>query len=405
MAQTEHGFEPIDFKTRLPALDGIRALAVTMVFALHYGGGTHGGRLLGLLNAVRLRGWMGVDLFFVLSGFLITGILYDTRDDCRYFLRFFARRCLRILPVFYLVFVVILLLTPLLQYQWRTGHLWFLLYLGNFALGFDPTLRSIASANHVFAAAHLEHLWSLCVEEQFYLIWPLIVWSVRDRVRLLWTAGGLSLAALVLRILFVRHVPIGLPIPWDFDQVVMLHMLPYRMDALLMGGMLALLLRGPSAKRWQRACKWLFLCGTIAVIAICTLSPAPDSGWLLTVGLTAIATASAGLIGSALRPNSLAFRLFRLRPLRVLGRCSYGFYVYHVLWAGGWSSLVAYLTPRLHSSVLSNAISVAGAFAVTLAVSLLSYNLFEARFLQLKRYFIYDSEKTAMHSALAQAVE
>jgi peptidoglycan/LPS O-acetylase OafA/YrhL len=391
MAQAERTFGPIDYRTRFPALDGIRALGALMVFALHYGGGTRGGRLMEWVNAIRLRGWMGVDLFFVLSGFLITGILYDTQNDSHFFRRFFGRRSIRILPVFYLVFVVILLLTPLFQYQWRSGHLWFLIYLGNFALGFDPTLRSIASENHRFAAAHLEHLWSLCVEEQFYLLWPLAVAAVRDRVRLIWIATGLAAVSFGLRTLFVLHIPFGLGIPWNFDYVVMLHMLPYRMDTLLLGGILALLLRGPAALRWQRGCKWIFLGGALALVAVCAASPTPTSKWLLTVGLSALAAASAGLIGSALRPGSVAFRVLHLRPLRTLGRYSYGFYVYHVLWAGGWTSLTSFLTPRLHSSVVSNAISIAGAFCCTLAVSLVSYKVFETPFLRLKGYFAYDS--------------
>jgi peptidoglycan/LPS O-acetylase OafA/YrhL len=101
-------FAPIDFKTRFPALDGIRALAVTAVFADHYGGGSHGNLLLNVLNDIRTYGWMGVDLLFVLSGFLITGILYDTQNDSKFFRRFFARRSVRIFPVFYMVFALLL---------------------------------------------------------------------------------------------------------------------------------------------------------------------------------------------------------------------------------------------------------------------------------------------------------
>src|ERR1700729_866320 len=112
MSSQVRNFPPIDFKTRFPALDGIRALAVSMVFFAHYGGGTHGGFVLKLLNRVRQYGWGGVDLFFVLSGFLIPGILFDTRNDSHFFKRFFARRSLRIFPVFYLMCAILLLLTP-----------------------------------------------------------------------------------------------------------------------------------------------------------------------------------------------------------------------------------------------------------------------------------------------------
>jgi peptidoglycan/LPS O-acetylase OafA/YrhL len=399
MARAERAFSPINYMMRFPALDGIRALAVVMVFAFHYGGGTHGGSVLRLVNSIRLRGWMGVDMFFVLSGFLITGILYDTRSDRHYFKRFFARRSIRIFPIFYLVFCVLLLLTPLLQYQWRLGHLWYLVYLGNVALGFDPSLREIASSNHPLAAAHLEHFWTLCVEEQFYLLWPLVIWKVRDRRRLIWIAVGLILTALALRTTVVLHLPLSLHLPWRFDESVMMHMLPYRMDSLLMGALLALVLRGEAAQRWQRACTWVFPMGAAVVIGICTLSPDPDSPWLLTIGVSAIAMSAAGLIGATVRMDSFAFSVFNLHPLRVLGRVSYGFYVYHVLWPGTWAGLTALLTFRLHSSVLGNAISLSVAFGATLLVSLLSYNLFEKRFLRLKERFEYDSELTEQRHA------
>jgi peptidoglycan/LPS O-acetylase OafA/YrhL len=105
-----------------------------------------------------------------------------------------------------------------------------------------------------------------------------------------------------------------------------------------------------------------------------------------------LALASAGLIGAALRPASPTFRFFNLRPLRILGKYSYGFYVYHLLWAGAWADLVRYLTPRFHSAILANATSDLLNFSVTFLVAKLSYDLFEVRFLRFKKNFEYDSE-------------
>jgi peptidoglycan/LPS O-acetylase OafA/YrhL len=236
-----------------------------MVFALHFGAGSHGG-LLKLVKSISRRGGMGVDLFFVLSGFLITGILYDTQSDSHFFARFFGRRSIRIFPIFYSVLAILLLLTPLLKYQWRLGHLAFPLYMGNFAMAVDPTLQDVHSTAHPVASATLIHFWSLCVEEQFYLIWPLVVWAVRDRMRLIFTAAGLSVAALVLRIVFVLNISPAYYEAW------MQHMLPFRMDALLIGALLALVLRGPLADSWQRSCKWMFLldfgCVSVVIVAL-----------------------------------------------------------------------------------------------------------------------------------------
>lgn len=381
----ESPFPPVSFMSRFPALDGIRALAVSMVFATHYGGGTHGGRLLGIYNAFRLRGWMGVDLFFVLSGFLITGILYDTRTDSKFFQRFFARRSVRIFPVFYLLVAILLLLTPVFRYEWRPGHLPFLFYMGNFFASFDPSIYEVLSATHPAASAHLGHFWSLCVEEQFYLLWPLMVWTVRDRIRLLWVAGGLSLLALVFRAGLLMFSSID---PVEFVS----HTLPARMDSLLLGAILALLLRGESSEVFQRACKWVFLGAGSLVAMIFMLSPASNSPWLLTVGFTLIGIASAGLIGTTLRVGTPAFWLFSLRPLRTLGKYSYGFYVYHLVWAAAWAHFDVLMTARLHSRVLGGMLMNVVNFAVTFMVAKLSYDLFEVRFLRLKSNFEYDSE-------------
>jgi peptidoglycan/LPS O-acetylase OafA/YrhL len=379
-------FRTIDFRDRFPALNGIRALAVTLVFLDHYAGGAHGGRFLNVLNAIRLRGWVGVDLFFVLSGFLITGILYDTRHDSHFFLRFFARRSVRIFPVFYLVFAILLALTPFLHYEWRAGHTLFFVYMGNFLANYDFSYYEIYTASHPTFKAFIGHFWSLCVEEQFYLLWPVVVWLVRDRIKLLWTATGLSFLALILRCLMVYLSTPELAERW------IVRTLPFRMDTLLLGGVLALLLRGPNADRWQRFCRPILLVAGALALAVTIFSPLYDSPWLLTIGLTFTAIASTGLVGSTLRTGSPAFRLFHLRPLHVLGKYSYGFYIFHAVYMWAWVQLLVFLMGRFHSKALAGILAISINFVVTFLVAKLSYDLFEVRFLKLKKYFEYDAE-------------
>ncbi|HTX40450.1 MAG TPA: acyltransferase [Acidobacteriaceae bacterium] len=395
MPADKRGFAPIDFKTRFPALDGIRALAITMVFACHYGGGSHGGMILRAINAVRERGWVGVDLFFVLSGFLITGILYDTSADSRFFSRFYIRRSLRILPVFYIVVLLVLLLTPIFHYEWHWMQLTFVFYVGNFFANYHWDLYQIVSANHPAADVGISHFWSLCVEEQFYLIWPLVVWFVRDRVKLIGVAVGISAVSLALRFAMIGVFGRVIAETW------IIRTLPFRMDSLLIGGILALVLRGPAADRWQRASKWVFAVFLGAALAVFIFSPAYDSPWLLSVGLTFNALASAGLIGMTLRPGSPAYQLFHLKPLRVLGKYSYGFYVYHLLFATAWIDALVSLEHRLHSLALPGLILLPMNYLLVFLVSKASYDWIEVRFLRLKRHFEYDSEIAEHRHAFA----
>jgi peptidoglycan/LPS O-acetylase OafA/YrhL len=160
----------------------------------------------------------------------------------------------------------------------------------------------------------------------------------------------------------------------------------------LLGALLALLLRGPNADTWQRRCRWCFLSSILAFIGLSIAAPQVNAPWLNTIGFSVLALISAGLIGATLRPGSSAFRLFNMKPLRILGKYSYGFYVYHLLWAGAWAALVRYLTQQFHSSVLANAVSDVLNFAVTFLIAKISYDFFEVRFLRFKKNFEYDSE-------------
>lgn len=396
MPSAPQSFKAIDFRMRFRSLDGIRAMAVTMVFASHYGGGgTHGGTVLKIVDTLRSKGWIGVDVFFVLSGFLITGILFDTRNDSQFFKRFFARRSVRIFPIVYLLFTILALLTPIFLYTWHWKQAFFLVYLGNFFGNATPALYGVHSSYSPWADASIGHLWSLCVEEQFYVVWPVMVWMVRDRVKLLWTSGVLAALTLTVRIVMVNVWSPQMAESW------LNRTLPFRLDTLLFGAILALLLRGPAADAIQRSMKWYFLVGSVATLTIFVLSPEYDSPWLLSVGLTFIAAASMGLIGMTLRQGSICQRLFNVKPAQVLGRYSYGFYVWHFVWIKASIRALIYMTTLFHSTALGGLVELPLAFLVIFLMAKLSYDFFEVRFLKLKRHFEYDSELATHTTAFA----
>ena len=373
----------VSSKVTYPALDGLRALAVTLVFVEHFGGGSHGGGFLHWFNRVRVAGSAGVSLFFVLSGFLITGILYDTVQGNDYFRNFYARRSLRIFPIFYLVVVVCLVLTPILHFHLQWGHLSFLFYPGNLFANWNWSLYELVSPTHPALSINLGHFWSLFVEEQFYLIWPVVIFLIRDRVKLIRLSLAVILFVLLLRIALVCFFPIGTAEQFAF------RMLPTRADDLLMGGTMALLLRGPAAGKWLGRAGLFLGVGTVGF-----LIPAVWRGYFgfqdpynLTVGLTFISMASAGLIALSLQETTVIFRLFSLGPLRTVGKYSYGFYIYHILFDQGRVAFFIFCMAFFHSMAAAGLIYGITCYLATLLVSALSYELYEKRFLAMKSRF------------------
>lgn len=375
--------------THLPALDGVRGLAILLVLVVHlmlFNNDT-GNRWLDSVGQLRSLGFLGVDLFFVLSGFLITGILYDTLHDPHYFRNFYMRRFLRIFPLYYGFLVFMLILTPVLHGAWHGRQYVLLAYLQNTGIWF-PT-----DGFHPSDLIDLNHFWSLAVEEQFYLVWPLLIFLIKDRRRLIRLSFVLSACALALRIAFSIHETpylIGLVHEWTLC----------RMDTLMFGGCLALLLRGKNSlsRRWAAAWFWvsmLLMVGYALTHPWIYLSAAKFIG---TFGYTMCAIAFAALIFLTLDPFSAWNRVFRVAWLRSLGKYSYGIYVLHILvghvfdlWLARLfgMSLRNFLAPRLHSRVLAILIEFCLNVVVIYAAAYLSYNLYEVRFLRLKRYFGY----------------
>ena len=380
----------ISSKVTYPALDGLRAFAVTLVFIEHFGGGSHGGRLLEWFNRVRVFGSAGVSLFFVLSGFLITGILYDTRLGQHYFKNFYIRRSLRIFPIFYLVLALCLVLTPILHFNLQWGHISFFFYLGNLFANWNWSLYELKSPTHPALSINMAHFWSLFVEEQFYLIWPVVIFLVRDRVKLIRLSVAVILFVLLLRIGMVWFLPL------ETAERFALRMLPTRADDLLVGAVMALLLRGPAAARWLRSSWLFFLSGSTAffVLALWRGNFGFSDPYNMTIGLTFISLASAGMIAMSIQDGSVFYRSLSLRPLRIVGKYSYGFYIYHVLFADARIHYLLWCTKTFHSMTIGGLVYSSSWYLMTLVVAGLSYELYEKRFLAMKSRFQYEPSES-----------
>lgn len=355
---------------RDPALDGLRGVAILLVFLFHYGGGLRSPHLpVRLFGYLTQAGWVGVELFFALSGFLITGILWQNRTTPHLLRSFFARRALRILPVYYgalaLAFIAAVLrgadpahLRPLLIYA---GFLQNIPPLVAAALSYPPPLP-------------LHHLWSLAVEEQFYLLWPVLLLAARTRrqaVQLcLWTSG----LCCAFRVAMFSLHPLGIA-GWS-------PFLLTRAGALALGGVLAL--SGEKEQRWALPALLISLTvfGVLGYRGHSLILARPADFVLM---LPAVEIACAAALSLALRPN-LWRSLLSLRPLGGLGRISYGFYVLHILLEPLFDHLGRALTGSSAGSAYQTARLVT-ALPITVALAALSFRFFERPFLRKQQAF------------------
>ncbi|HEY4010378.1 MAG TPA: acyltransferase [Acidobacteriaceae bacterium] len=373
-------------RSRDPALDGLRGVAILLVYVFHYGGGLRSSNaLVRTLGYLTETGWIGVILFFALSGFLITGSLWDSRDERDVLRNFYARRVLRIFPLYYAVVLIALLaavargnrlaeLTPVLLYA-----------------GFLQNLPGlVTTALQPTSPLPLFHLWSLAVEEQFYILWPALVLFAGTRSRVL----KLSLWIVALSELFriLTHLPV---VPAEFAATFDPFLLTHA-GTLALGAALALAMRGPQLQVVERLAVSAFWVG-IAVYLLSSwrsgtfyLSPAPQ----FTVGLLGVGIAATAVIPIAMR-SGVTRTILSSPLLRFLGRISYGFYVLHI-----------FIEPLIDvlGEHIAHASSGAGyqlarfviAFPITVALASISFYFFELPILSLKRRF-------PMHSPLPPA--
>ena len=378
---------PPENKQYYPALDGLRAIAVLMVFATHYGN----------LPAAINWGNSGVDIFFVLSGLLITGILFDSQHRPDRYRVFYIRRTLRIFPLYYAVLFVAVLLFPIFRWQLHPAQgMWFV-YLGNYSrLIWQSAVQnftytpydSLYSTTFPAFRWELYHLWSLCVEEQFYLVWPFVVFAVARREQLLKLCLGV-----VMLVPFLRMLALHVATPDTIHLGLLYRAAPLRADALVLGGALALCLRGPERTRLLQMAKPVGVALLVIAAALEVKSrlrwghwvdaeyARNHSAWLYTL----LALLSAALILRVLQAGTWLHRVCLWPPLRWLGLRSYGFYVYHALLYHAWFELSVVLCFG-HRGLAARVLP-AVALGGTLVVCWASFRFFEAPILRLKARF------------------
>jgi peptidoglycan/LPS O-acetylase OafA/YrhL len=311
---------PTPWSAYLPALDGVRAIAILMVIVCHVVIVCHtANELPGMTQAqiffvsVAGLGWMGVDLFFVLSGFLITGVLLDVRNPTNALRNLYARRVLRIVPLYVVFLLFTMLAAPALRLSSveetaKLDHtqLWYWTYSMNIL---------VARANWGATTLLVSHLWSLAVEEQFYLLWPVAV-LLLSPLAVRRTAVGCIIAAELCRLMFILGGAGG-----QVNYVL----LPSRMDSLAAGAFLACAFRDPAL--WSRVLRarqgltFVALLLTLATVLFHdTLDGQSPVAQLVLFPAVVLATVvvSTGANGA---------RWLSGRTMGFIGRISYGMYV------------------------------------------------------------------------------
>jgi peptidoglycan/LPS O-acetylase OafA/YrhL len=391
-----------DSSSRLPALDGVRGIAILLVLQFHvlvFGRlllpqGAELSRLDRIVFQTLGSGWIGVDLFFVLSGFLITGILLRAKPTDGYFRPFYARRFLRIFPAYYLFLLFVMFLYPLMRDLDQSAlfaglevdpgeRWWFFLYLQNLPMAI-PQMHP--------EGMPLFHLWSLAIEEQFYIVWPLVVLACPRRA-LPFVCIATMLAALGLRMYMVHGGA-----DWAAASFSTYVFTPARMDSLAAGALIASLIDvGVSAKRMRTGAAVLAVVSAV-VLAYIGFSNGTFSAYdnsIRSFGFTLLALTFTGCVVFVVTGQGSP-RVLSSGVLMAFGLYSYAMYIIHpVVFAE-----VAYGVERSGGLVSIGGTYLCSMFVLdaavvgtTFTVAWLSWHLYEKWFLNLKRHFPYGAAR------------
>lgn len=341
----------------IPELDGLRGLAIGSVLIYH----CHEKLRSSGLDSIAQWGWVGVNLFFVLSGFLITGIIVDSRDDPRFFRNFYARRGLRIWPVYVLLLLLNYAVVPFLF-----GSFWWAVHEMRSA----PWLHYIFFVQNLFFLAlpgTMGPTWSLAIEEQFYVFWAPVARFVRNAALVPLLIGILVVSP------FVRNE--------HFRFLTQTNTITH-LDGLAIGALIALGLRSSvfSRRTWRNCGAAGLVLGVFGVILMVTHgSGFTDS--LLALGFGGMLITALLVTGE----RSLYGRFLTARPLKFLGTISYGLYMIHILC---FVVIGAFDLKMERFGVWGDLAVVAVRLALSIGAATLLWHGFEKPILKLKRYFV-----------------
>ncbi|HLO84525.1 MAG TPA: acyltransferase [Nostocaceae cyanobacterium] len=376
----------------MPVLNGYRGIAILLVFLCHCVSDILGepvNPLVSFYQKIMQFGWCGVDAFFVLSGFLITGILLDNRDKPNYFKNFYVRRIIRIFPVYYILLILFLgVIRPLTRSYEPPNDLdsfqiWYWFYLEN--------LQWVWQGK--FDIGPISHFWSLAVEEQFYLVYPLLIYLIPRKFL------SHFLGILIVGVLLYRNWLL-LTNPVNFQLTAGIYVNTFcRLDSLAIGSLIALWMRSEIMIPWLvKIAPIAMIVSSIGLMIIFVIQGGVTlwTAGMDSIGFTLLAIFFGSLIVlSITKPqNSFLPRLLNWPPLQALGMISYGFYVYHCPLGFTLIDIIYQYTEKYIGKyfILCHLIAVFFFGILTLAVSLLSWYFLEQPFLKLKSYFTSKQE-------------
>lgn len=366
---------------QIPILDGIRAYAVLLVCLVHFfqideSGLYEVNKFLGVsLFKVSQLGLRGVELFFILSGFLITGILLDTKKSPKYFTTFYVRRFLRIFPLYYFVLLISFFVLPSFIQIDSAGRevinkqAWLWTYTSNLSGGWDASLNFPSFG----------HFWSLSVEEHFYILWPLLIYVASDKwlPTIMWGFVVLSMLSVLVVFFTGDLIPI---LKWSTITCS---------GVLSLGGLIAWYWRRlPEFKRIaQRAHNLVWYSG-ILFFLFNFVPRKYEIHDVLTFFSSVIFFAF--LLIVSLDGSKFTDKLFNHKPLYFIGKISYGIYVYHGMLRPFFKN---YIYGGFHSffndGILSSFTYTIICTLISILIAWLSWNLLEAQILKLKRRINY----------------